>query len=95
MRKRSNANTFMTKTKNVSYIDFRLNTPWSLAWLVAWRQKLMVPRTDCCTVQTVLLGAVHSQVPARPAAWQIFNCFMWELQAGGNGICLCLSGVLL
>ncbi len=33
----------MTKTKNVSYIDSRPTTPCSLAWLVAWRLKLMVP----------------------------------------------------
>ncbi len=40
----------------------------------------MVP--NCGTVQTVLLGAIHSRVLARPAAQQIFS---GELQAGGGG----------
>jgi hypothetical protein len=46
--------------KNVSYIDFRPNTPCSLAWLVAGRNTLggrsLWYRTDCGTLQTVLLG---------------------------------------
>ena len=51
-------------------------------------------RTDCSTVQTVLLGAVHSmywpaQLPGRSSV------ISGELQAGGNSICLCLTGVLL
>jgi hypothetical protein len=32
-----------------------------------------VYRADCGTVQTVLLGAVHSHVPARPTARQNFS----------------------
>ncbi len=36
------------------------------------------------TGQTVLLGAVRSHVPARPAARQIFSYLMWELLAGGE-----------
>jgi hypothetical protein len=40
----------------------------------------------CGTVQTGLLGAVRSHVPA----WPVFrNSFSGELQAGGNSICLC------
>ncbi len=59
----------------------------------AWRQKLMVPdrlwyRTDCA------VRTVHSHVPARPDARQIFS-LSGELQTGGNSICLCVFGVLL
>ncbi len=46
------------------------------------------------TIQAVLLGAVRSHVPARPAARQS-SVKSGELQAGGNNICLCLSGVAL
>ncbi len=38
-------------------------------------------RTDCCTLQTVLLGAVR--VPARPAAWQIFS-YKWGAACWGE-----------
>ncbi len=58
-------------TINVSYIDVRPNTPFSLAWLVAgsfWYW------TDYGTIQTVLLGAAPSHVPAPPAARQSFGC---------------------
>ncbi len=66
--------------KNVLYIDVLPKTPCSLAWLVAGRNTLggesLWYRTDCGTVQSVLLGAVHSHVPARSAARQIF-CYKW------------------
>jgi hypothetical protein len=37
--------------------------------------------TDCCTVQTVL--AVHSHVPGRPAARQIFS-YRWGAAGWGE-----------
>ncbi len=40
--------------------------------------------TDSGIIQTVLLGAVHSHVPARPAARQIFS-YRWGA-AGWGGI---------
>ncbi len=43
----------------------------------------MVYRTDCGTVQTVLLGAVYSHVPARPAAPQIFR-YKWGAASWGE-----------
>jgi hypothetical protein len=46
----------------------RYVTPFS------WKRKLMVPdRLWYCTVQTVLLGAVCSHVPARPTFRQSFT----------------------
>jgi hypothetical protein len=53
----------------------------------------MVPE-DCGTIQTVLLGAVGSRVPARPAVRQWRTSILsGELQAGGIvRICLCLTG---
>ncbi len=57
-----------------TYIDFRPNTPCSLAWLlmVADRNSLgggsLWYRSDC---------GVHSHVPARPADRQIFN-YKWR-----------------
>ncbi len=49
--------------------------------------------TDCVPVQTVLLGAVHFHVPARPAARQI--SYKWVAADWGNSICLCLTRVFL
>ncbi len=47
------------------------------------------------SIQNVSLGDVRSHLPALPAARQsiIYKC--GELRAGGNSICLCLTGVLL
>ncbi len=67
-------------TKNVSYIDFRLNTPSSLALPVAGRNTLggesLWYRTDFGTVHCTdcVVGAVYySHLPVRPAARQIFS----------------------
>jgi len=74
-----------------TYIDFRPNTPCSLAWLVAGPNMLgggsLWYWRDCDTICPVLLGAVHSHVPARPAARHIFSY--------RKSICSCLTGVLL
>jgi hypothetical protein len=43
---------------------------------------------DCCTVQTVLLGAGPGQLPDSASV------IGGELQAGGSSIYLCLTGVL-
>jgi hypothetical protein len=55
----------------------------------------MVPHTDCGTIQNVSLGAVRSHLPTRLDAMQSFIYKCGELQAAGNSICLCLTGVLL
>ncbi len=73
-------------SQNVSYIDFRPNTPRSLALLVAGRTTLgggsLWYPTDCGTVQTMLLGAVRCHVPAQPAAQRIFSN-KWSCRLGG------------
>ncbi len=61
-----------------TYIDFRPNTTCSLACLVAGPYQ-----ADCGTIQTVLLGAVHShvrpgQLPGRSSV------ISGELQTGGD-----------
>ncbi len=56
--------------KNVLHIVVWPKKPFSLAWLVAdmYSNSLgggsLWYRTDCGTIQTVLLGSVHSHVPA-------------------------------
>jgi hypothetical protein len=56
----------VVESKSVSYIDFRPNTP-CIAW-PGWQQVLTRLEVEAYgTGQTVLFGAVHSHVLARPA----------------------------
>ncbi len=59
----------------------------SLTWLEAGHNMLgggiLRYRTDCGTIQNVLLGAVHSRVLVPPAAWQIFS-YKWGAAGRGN-----------
>jgi hypothetical protein len=68
-------------------IDFRPNMPYSLAWLVGGPNTLgggsLWYQTDHGTIQTLLLGAVHSCVPSRLAARQIFS-YKWEAAGWGE-----------
>jgi hypothetical protein len=49
-----------------------------------------------CTVQTVVLGAFSLMYTVQPSQLSGRSSVKsWELQAGGNSICLCFTGVLL
>ncbi len=50
-------------------------------------------QTVALYMQIVWVWAVHSHVLAQAASSQSFG-YKWGLQAGGNNICLCLTGVL-
>ncbi len=78
-RRRFFSYVYMCNVKNFSYIDVRPSTPCLEA------EAYVTGQIDCGTihVQTVLLGAVCSHVPARPATRQNFS---FKGSAGWEGI---------
>ncbi len=71
--------------------EFHCQSCNSVLWISSLMWKLLVPDRLCYSTDCVVRGCPFYVLPW-PAARQIFS---GKLQAGGNSICLCLTGVLL